>query len=89
VRRPDVIPPGTPAIRVRDPDEYGRTITDGVVAIEVRIVIPPRPVVIIGVTVRIVTPPRIARADEKRSGEMASAVAVAMPVAGAVIAACG
>ena len=66
----------TPAMRMRCADDDGRAITDGVVTVEVGVVITAAVVIVITVAVWIVTPPRITGTDEQRSGEIAAAVAI-------------
>jgi hypothetical protein len=63
---------------------HHRTIADGVVTVQIRVIIAAGTVIVITVTPWIITPTWVAGSDEERGGEIAAAITIAITVAGTV-----
>ena len=69
---------------VRNAHDDWWPVADGIVAVEVRVVIATAMIVVVAVTIGVVSPAWIARADKYRSGKVAATIAVAITITGTV-----
>ena len=67
--RATVVSPRIPAVRMGDTIDHRWAVADGIVAVQIRIVVAATTVIVVAVTPRIVAPARVVRVDEDGGGK--------------------